>query len=127
MKTSAMVTPSGVNASVTPYRARGAPSQPFGAQIAVRVIPATAVGSAKGRSMSASTMRRPGKSYRTSTHATSMPNTAFTVAAASDAPRLNLYEATTRGSVIVSTNTGQLVVAVFIGSVISGTSTISVR
>ena len=57
--------------------------------MAVKVMPATAVGSANGRSISASTSRLPGKSYRTSTHAASAPNTAFTSAAISDAPTLS--------------------------------------
>ena len=61
MKISAIVMPSGVNATLMPSAASGAPSQPFGAYSAVSVMPATAVGSANGRSISASTIRRPGK------------------------------------------------------------------
>jgi hypothetical protein len=63
-----------------------APIQPFFASSVVSVMPATAVGSANGRSTSASNKRRPGNGYRTSTHATSSPNTAFTAAAANAAP-----------------------------------------
>jgi hypothetical protein len=70
-------------------------------------MPATAVGSANGRSMSASINRWPGNRYRDSTQATSNPNTAFTLAAASAAPTLSRYDATTRGSVTVSQNGAQ--------------------
>ena len=63
MKTSATVMPSGVNATLIPYFSSGAPSHPFGAYSVVRVMPATAVGSANGKSMNASTMRLPGNWY----------------------------------------------------------------
>ena len=61
MKRRAMNTPAGVKASFTPNSAAARPARPFGAQIAVSATPATAVGSAKGRSISASARRRPGK------------------------------------------------------------------
>ncbi|MNC85410.1 hypothetical protein D3C83_10060 [compost metagenome] len=60
MKTSASVTPARVNATVMPYGSSSDPSHPFGAYSVVSVMPATAVGSANGRSTSESTMRRPG-------------------------------------------------------------------
>ena len=62
MKTSATVMPSGVNATLMPWASSGLPIHPFGAYSVVRVMPATAVGSANGRSISASTIRLPGKS-----------------------------------------------------------------
>src|SRR5437763_13840352 len=48
-------------------------------------MPATIVGSAKGRSMSALTTRLPGNSSRTSTHAINVPVTALIAATPSDA------------------------------------------
>jgi hypothetical protein len=53
--------PNGVNATLMPYLSSGAPSHPFGAYSVVKVIPATAVGRANGKSMKASTMRLPEK------------------------------------------------------------------
>src|SRR5215207_9993040 len=50
---------------------------------ASRVIPATIVGRAKGRSMRALTTRLPGNSSRTSTQATTVPIPAFPAATAS--------------------------------------------
>ena len=47
-------------------------------------MPATAVGSANGSSMSPSSNHFPGKSYFTSVHATMSPNTTFTIAAIND-------------------------------------------
>ena len=44
-------------------------------------MPLTAVGSANGRSTTASINRRPGNRYRTSVHATTNPNTALIIAA----------------------------------------------
>src|SRR5512138_1420813 len=90
-------------------------------------MPATAVGSANGRSTSASTIRRPGNSYRTSTHATSSPHTALTIAAASDAPKVSQYDARTRGDVTAVQNAGQVIDAVFKNAAASGISTIMLR
>src|SRR4051812_6708274 len=101
INTSATTMPRGVNATFTPHRPNVSPIQPFGEYNVVKVIPATAVGSANGRSISASTTRFPGNSYRASTHATRNPKIAFTAAAASAAPTLSLYDATTRSSLIV--------------------------
>ena len=67
----------------------------------VSVMPATAVGSANGRSTSASTMRRPGKCSAPAPTPTSSPNTRVDDAATSDAPMLSRYDATTRGSLTV--------------------------
>ena len=61
MNVSATSTPSGVNATLMPSGASSAPNQPLGANSPVSAMPATAVGSAKGRSTSASTIRLPGK------------------------------------------------------------------
>ena len=52
--TSAISTPSGVNATLMPSGSSHWPIQPLGAYSAVSAMPATAVGSAKGRSTSAS-------------------------------------------------------------------------
>ena len=54
MKVSATTMPSGVNATFMPSGASQLPSQPFGAYRAVNAMPATAVGSANGRSTMAS-------------------------------------------------------------------------
>ena len=89
MKVRASVTPSGVKATSRPSSASGLPSQPVRAYSVVRAIPATAVGSAKGRSTRASTRRRPGKRYRASTHATQRPKTALIDAATAEAPKVS--------------------------------------
>src|SRR5437764_4633469 len=60
-------------------------------------MPATAVGSAKGRSTRESTKRRPVKRYRTSTHATTSPNTAFRSAASTAIPKLTRNAESVRG------------------------------
>ena len=52
-------------------------------------MPATAVGSAKGRSMIESNSRSPGTRCRISTQATRKPNTALTAVAMNEAPKLN--------------------------------------
>ncbi|MOA55537.1 hypothetical protein D3C78_1793490 [compost metagenome] len=61
MNTSATSTPSGPNATLMPNGSRYWPSQPLPAYSAVSAMPATAVGSANGRSTSASTSFLPGK------------------------------------------------------------------
>ena len=61
MKVSATSTPSGVNATLMPRGSSTEPSQPLREYSAVSAIPATAVGSANGRSISASTSFLPGK------------------------------------------------------------------
>ena len=55
------------------------------------------------------------------------PNTALTAAATNAAPTLSLYDATTRGSLMVCQIAFQPIVAVRAGSVMSGTSTIRHR
>ncbi|MNS98167.1 hypothetical protein D3C72_1325250 [compost metagenome] len=61
MKVSATTTPSGVNATLMPSTpSMNWPNQPFDEYRAVRVMPATAVGKANGKSTSASMMRLPG-------------------------------------------------------------------
>ncbi|MGY3121309.1 hypothetical protein ACVWXQ_005246 [Bradyrhizobium sp. S3.14.4] len=61
MKIMATKMPIGVNATLIPSAASGAPSQPVSANSAVSATPATAVGSANGTSTMASNSRRPGK------------------------------------------------------------------
>ena len=90
-------------------------------------MPATAVGSAKGRSISASTMRRPGIGWRTSSHASSTPNTMLTAAAAAAAPMVSWYAATARGLATVCHHSAQLSVAALMNRPASGTSTSSER
>lgn len=51
--------------------------------------------------------RRPGKSYLTSTQATTTPITEFTAAAAKAMPKLRLSAASTRGSDTVAQNAAQ--------------------
>ena len=60
MKISAITTPAGVKASLMPSGSRYWPIQPLPASSAVSEMPATAVGSANGRSTSASTIFLPG-------------------------------------------------------------------
>ena len=86
MKTIAMKIPIGVNATLMPSSASGAPSQPFCANNCVSATPATAVGSAKGMSTMASNSRRPGKRYRTSAQTMIVPITRLTQAAANESP-----------------------------------------
>ena len=61
MKIIATKMPIGVNATLIPSAASGAPRKPFSANSALSATPATAVGSAKGISTMASNSRRPGK------------------------------------------------------------------
>ncbi|MNW13528.1 hypothetical protein D3C71_2115100 [compost metagenome] len=62
MKISAITMPSGVNATFkSNHLDSGAPSHPFSEYSAVNAMPATAVGSANGRSTSASRIFLPGK------------------------------------------------------------------
>jgi len=61
MKVSATITPSGVKATWMPSGSSRRPIQPLREYTAVSAIPATAVGSANGRSTSASTRRLAGK------------------------------------------------------------------
>src|SRR3954453_2401049 len=65
------------------------PTGPFGPYSASSVMPATTVGSANGRSISALPTRLPGNSSRTSTHATSVPNSALIAATIRAAPSVS--------------------------------------
>src|SRR5688500_13255419 len=91
-------------------------------------MPATAVGSANGKSISASNNLRPGKEYRTSTHATINPITALISVARIEAPKLSLYDANTSGSRhTVPQNSSHVSVDVFTTSAPSGINTIRLR
>src|SRR5688500_2280117 len=104
------------------------PSHPLGEYRLLNVIPATAVGSANGRSISASKNRRPGNVYRTRTHAMISPMNALISVAKIDAPKLSLYDANTSGSrQTVPQNWSHVRVDVLSTSAPSGISTISVR
>ena len=59
MNVSATAMPSGVNAILIPCGANSAPINPFCEYNVVNATPATAVGSANGRSTSASAIARP--------------------------------------------------------------------
>src|SRR4051812_2658785 len=67
-------------------------------------MPATIVGSANGRSMSALTTDLPRKRSRTSTHATSVPATALSAATRIDRISVSFSAATACGAVTASTN-----------------------
>ncbi len=97
IKVSARRTPSGVKATLIPKRSAYCPSQPVGTHRAVRAMPATAVGIAKGRSTDASKKRRNGNRYRTRTQATSEPSTELMSAARADAPKVSLTADQIRG------------------------------
>src|SRR4029453_5037870 len=76
-----MLTPTGL---LAPYRAS-------------RVIPATIVGRAKGRSIRALTSRLPGKSSRTRTQAMTVPMATFQPATSSETARVRRSAATAWG------------------------------
>ena len=65
-------------------------------------------------------MRLPGNEYRTSTQAISTPKNRLMQAAANAAPKLNLYDATTRGSVTVAQKSVQPMDVVLIKIMDSG-------
>src|SRR5919202_304440 len=67
-------------------------------------MPATIVGSANGRSMSALTTPRPRKRSRTSTHATSVPATALTAATRIESSSVSFSAAIACRAVTASTN-----------------------
>ena len=102
MKVSATTIPNGVKATAMPKDSNHIPSQPFGVYRAVNAMPATAVGSANGRSTMASTSRLKGKVYRTSTQATMRPKKTLIVAAIREAPKLRRRDASTLGAVTTS-------------------------
>src|SRR5829696_6850265 len=74
---------------------------------ASRVIPATIVGRAKGRSMRALTTRLPGNSSRTSTQATTVPIPAFPAATASATAKVRRRAARAWGWVAAAQNAPQ--------------------
>jgi hypothetical protein len=90
-------------------------------------MPATAVGKAKGMSTMASTSFRPGKEYRTNTHATSSPKIELMSAATADAPNVSRKAAKTRGDVTVSQKGPQPMVADLAKIVERGLRTIRLR
>jgi len=107
--------------------ARNCPIQPVFAYSEASTMPATAVGSAKGRSTSASTIFLPKKSYRTSTQATMKPKNAFTSAASNDAPNVRRYDASATGMVMVCQNSGHVSELVFQKTADKGIRTMSPR
>ena len=71
------------------------PSIPVSEYIFDNVIPATAVGSANGSSISPSSTLFPAKSYLTNVHAIIVPNTQLITAAMNEHPMLVTKELTT--------------------------------
>ena len=65
--------------------------------------------------------------YLTSTHATSRPAHALITAAMNEAPKVNRYDATTRGEATASQNAGHVIPAVFRNIALSGSSTMRPR
>src|SRR5215207_11009921 len=86
-----MLTPTGL---LLPYRAS-------------RVIPATIVGRANGRSMRALTTRLPGNSSRTSTQAMTVPMTTFPAATSSETAKVRRRAARAWGWVAAAQNAAQ--------------------
>jgi hypothetical protein len=86
------------NSSASPTAARvNATSMPTGLLLpysASSTTPATIVGSAKGRSITALTIRLPGNSSRTSTQATSVPKKALMITTISEVMSVSLIAAT---------------------------------
>ena len=119
--------PSGVKATGTPAASRWLPSQPLTEYTVVNAMPATAVGSANGRSTSASMIRRPGSGCRTSSHASSTPNTMLMAAAAAEAPIVRRYAASARGAVTTCHHSLQLSEAALTNRPLSGMRTSSDR
>src|SRR6266849_10042473 len=110
-----------------PIASRGAPNQPFLEYAAVSVMPATAVGRAKGRSTRLLMSCRPGNRYRTSTQARSRPKTTLMLAAANDVPKLSLYAARARGAVAIAQNWAGETDAAFNTKAANGTRTSKLR
>jgi hypothetical protein len=86
-----------VYATLTPTGLRGPYSDS-------KVNPATIVGSANGRSITAFTALCPRNASRTSTHAMSVPKTALTAATTNDATSVSFRAATACGELIASQN-----------------------
>ncbi len=102
--TNGRVTNSSASSTAVLVYATLTPIGPFGPYSASRVRPATIVGSANGRSMTMLRSVLPGNESRTSTHAITVPTTAFTPTTASDSSSVILSAATACGSVIASQN-----------------------
>ena len=99
------------------------PTGLLGPYSAIRVSPATIVGSANGRSISALTNRLPGNVSRTSTHATSVPMTAPMPATISDAVIVITSARTASVLLIESQNVPSPEDAALATTAASGTST----
>src|SRR5215211_5248555 len=106
-----MLTPTGL---LAPYRAS-------------RVIPATIVGRANGRSIRALTTRLPGNWSRTRTQAISVPIPAFPAATSSDTIRVKRSAATAWGSVAAAQKAAQPSRLERHTTAVSGTTTIRLR
>src|SRR3954451_6796127 len=99
----------------------------FGPYSASSVRPATIVGSANGRSISAFTTPLPRKSSRTSTHAISVPVTAFIATTMSEVIRVSLNAAIDCGVVTTSKNLPSPPSSDLTATAASGSSTITDR
>jgi hypothetical protein len=90
-------------------------------------MPATIVGSAKGRSMIEFTQRLPGKSSRTSTQAMIVPATALIATTITEAIRVSLSAATACGELTASQNSPSPPSNDFATTAASGMRTIRLR
>ena len=100
----AIATPVRVKTTFIPRLCKKLPSQPSGLQTVAKVKPATDVGKAKGKSIAASSVFLPGKSYRTKTHAKIKPKTPFIKLATKAMERVTQYAETAIGSVANNQN-----------------------
>jgi hypothetical protein len=92
-----------------------------------KVSPATEVGSAKGRSIEASIIRLPGKSYRTNTHAIAVPNKPLIKAARSEVVNVMSYVDNATGLVATSQNFAQPPELALVNIAAKGKNNIAVR
>src|SRR4051794_34161195 len=99
----------------------------LGPYSASRVRPATIVGSAKGRSISAFTAPLPRKSSRTSTQAISVPVTALIATTISETISVSLNAATAWGPVTTSQNSPSPPSSDFAATAASGSRTTTLR
>jgi len=126
-KVRATTTPAGAKATWTPFATRWRPMKPFSAYTAVSAMPATAVGSANGRSTSASASALPGNRYRVSTHASTDPKTRLISAPRREAKKLSRYAARARGPLTAAANCAQESCVERSTSAPSGSSTTRLR
>src|SRR5271167_385918 len=101
------------------------PTGLFGPYSASNTTLATIVGSANGRSITASTRRWPGKSSRTSTQATSVPKTTLITVTTEETVSVTRNDSSADGDVTADTNAAQPPFADCHTIAASGSSTIT--